>query len=228
MPYDANLVLRGAVSGTYTNLVNGDSAATTIAQNGDGNYVVDLGVHGTVALGLDCIIVLHDQPTAYTNYADFIIQDSDHLSDGWQSLLTFPTIYAYMIEIVVVAITAFVATDIGLVLDGGGSGDSGIIREFSRKLLAVGGTGKMFIEMQASGDLYDTTNDTVDANSGTGDGTQIGIGRAVQSPLTLVRRFSTPKRYVRLAGAAPDGGDFGDVDILITGSQHNHVNNLYR
>ncbi len=225
MPYDANLVLRGQYSGAYVDLVNGDSAATTIAVNSDGNYVVDLGVHGTGVLGLDCIIILHDQPTTYTNYADFIIQDSNHLSDGWQSLLTFPRVYAYMREIIVTATTAYVATDIGQACASGGY--DGLIREFSRKLLTNGGTGKIFVEMQDSGDTY-ATSVSVTTTGGTGAGDMIGIGRVVQTPLTLIRRFSTPRRYVRLAGAAPDGGNFGDVDILITGSQHNHVNNLYR
>ena len=228
MPYDANLVLRGKVGGVYVDLDSSDAAPTTIAGNDDGNFVVDLGVHGTGALGLDCVIVLHDQPTTYTNLADFVIEDSDHLGDGWQSLLTFPRIYAYMYEIIVTATTAFVATDIGLVCTATTDTATGVIREFSRKLLTNGATGKVFVEMQDSGDVYATAGDVITATAGTGVGTQVGVGRAVQSPLTLVRRFSTPKRYIRLGADAPDGGNFGAVDVLVTGSQHNHVNNLYR
>ncbi len=225
MPYDANLVLRGKVGGVYVDLDSSDAAPTTIAGNDDGNYVVDLGVHGTGALGLDCVIVLHDQPTTYANYADFVIEDSDHLSDGWQSLITFPRVYAYMREIIVTATTAYVATDIGQACASGGY--DGLIREFSRKLLTNGGTGKIFVEMQDSGDTY-ATSVSVTTTGGTGAGDMVGVGRVVQTPLTLVRRFSTPKRYIRLGADAPDGGNFGDVDILVTGSQHNHVNNLYR
>lgn len=228
MAFDANLVLRGKYDSAYVDLDSSDAVAdsTTVA-NADGNLIVDLGEHGTPAIGLDCIVILHDQPTTYTNYADFVIEDSDQLTDGWQSLLTFPRVYAYMRELVVTAVVAFVATDIGLVLTAG-SGDTGILREFSRKLLTVGETGKMFVEMQDAGDAYATVNDTVDAAEGTGDGTMIGIGRVIQTPLTMVRRFSTPKRYIRLGADAPNGGNFGDVDVLVTGSQHNHVNNLYR
>lgn len=237
MPYDKNLILRGKYGATladaaYVDLDSSDSAATSLASattgagNDDGNSVVDLYDHGTGVLGMDCVIILHDQPTTYQNYADFVIEDSDHLTDGWQSLLTFPTIYAYMVEVVCTATVAFIGTDIGLVFTQ--SGNEGIIREFSRKLLTIGGTGKVFVEMQDSGDAYATANQTVVATSGTGEATMVGAGRAVQSPLTMVRRFSTPKRYIRLGADAPDGGNFGDVDVLVTGSQHNHVNNLYR
>ena len=229
MPYDANLVLRGPVAGTYVDLDAADAAATTIAQNGDGNYVVDLGPHGTGAKGMDCVIVLHDQPTTYTNLADFLIEDSDHLSDGWQTLLSFPRVFAYMREVICTTTTAFIATDIGLVFTASGVGtDTGILREFSRKLLTVGGTGKCFVEMQDANDTYANSGDTLSATAGTGIGTQIGLGRVIQTPLTLARRFSTPKRYIRLGADAPDGGNFGAVDVLATGSQHNHVNNLYR
>ena len=166
MAFDANLIIRGAVSGTYVDLDSGDLAATTIAQNGDGNYVVDLGVHGSSALGLDCVVILHDQPTTYQNYADFLIEDSDHLSDGWQTLLSFPRLYAYMREVICTATTAFIATDIGLVFTE--SGNEGIIREFSRKLLTNGETGKVFVEMQDSGDTYATTGASLVVTSGTG------------------------------------------------------------
>ena len=226
MPFDADLVLRGPVSGAYVDLDSSDLAATTIAQNGDGNYVVDLGAGGTGSLGLECVIILHDQPTTYTNLADFVIEDSDHLTDGWESLLTFPRLYAYMREIIVVPTTNFVATDIGLVADATGVGnDSGIIRQFSRNLL-TGLSGKMWIEMQDSGDTYANSGDTITATSGTGIGTQQGVGRVIQTPLIMVRRFSTPKRYVRLGADAPDGGNFGDVDVLLTYRQYHHVNNL--
>ena len=231
MPYDANLVLRGAVSGTYVDLDSGDLAAVLLTQNADGNYVVDLGDHGTPASGLDCVIILHDQATDYTNYADFVIEDSDHLGDGWQSLLTFPRIYAYMRELTVISTTAYVATDIGLVCDGTSSGDVGVIREFSRKLLTLGATGKIFVEMQSSGDAYDSSGESLTTTAGTGAGTLVGVGRVPtwsSGGLTIVRRFSTPKRYIRLGADAPNAGNFGDVDILVTNSQHNHVNNLYR
>ncbi len=228
MPYDANLVLRGPVSGTYVDLDSSDSAATAIAQNADGNYVVDLGEHGTPANGMDLVIVQHDQATTYTNFADYVIEDSDHLSDGWQSLLTFPRVYAYMREVIVTATVAFVATDIGLVFTE--TGNEGIIREFSRKLLTVGGVGKVFVEMQDSGDTYASSGATVVATSGTGQATMVGVGRVPSwvAGVIMVRRFSTPKRYLRLGADAPDGGNFGAVDVLVTGSQHNHVNNLYR
>jgi len=241
MPYDANLVLRGKYGATvaaaaYVDLDSSDAAATglavasTVSFNDDGNSVVDLGDHGTGPLGMDCIIIQHDQATSYTNYADYVIEDSDHLAGGWQSLLTFPRVYAYIIELTLTCTTAYVpSTDIGQVATE--TSDVGVIRAISRKLLTVGGIGKLFVEMQGSGDLYDTADQAVTTTTGTGAGTMIGVGRVPNwssGGLTMVRRFSTPKRYIRLGADAPNGGNFGDVDVLVTGSQHNHVNNLYR
>ncbi len=227
MPFDADLVLRGQVSGAYVDLDASDAAPTSLTRNDDGNAVVDLGAGGTGSLGLECVIILHDQPTTYQNFADFVIEDSDHLTDGWESLLTFPRLYAYMREIIVVPTTAFVATDIGLVADATGVGnDSGIIRQFSRNLLTNGLSGKMWIEMQDAGDTYVNSGDTITATAGTGVGTQQGAGRVILTPLIFVRRFSTPKRYVRLGADAPDGGNFGDVDVMLTYRQYTHINNL--
>ena len=227
MPFDANLILRGLYGGAYVDLDTNDDAPTTIAANADGNACVDLLDHGTGALGLDCIVILHDQPTDYQDTCDIVVCDSDHLAAGWATILTFPRLYAYMREVIVTATTAFTAAgDIGQVLADTGT-SAGIIREFSRKLLAVGGTGKVFVEMQTNADTYPTNADTLTSVGG-GVGTQVGIGRVIYMPRTLVRRFSTPKRYIRPTCTVSATGNFGDVDILVTGSQHNHVNNLYR
>ncbi|KKK95436.1 hypothetical protein LCGC14_2672840, partial [marine sediment metagenome] len=47
------------------------------------------------------------------------------------------------------------------------------------------------------------SGDTITATAGTGVGTQQGAGRVILTPLIFVRRFSTPKRYVRLGADAP-------------------------
>ena len=231
MPFDANLILRGLYGGAYVDLITTDAAPTTIAANANGNAVVDLLDHGTGALGMDCIVILHDTPTTYMDTCDIVVCDSDHITDGWQTVLSFPRLYCYMREVIVTATTAFLGTDIGLVFTATGVGtDTGVLREFSRKLLTVGGTGKCWVEMQDAGDTYANAGDTVTCTAGTGIGTvQVGgIGRVIQTPRTLVRRFSTPKRYIRPTNTVSATGNFGDVDILVTGSQHNHVNNLYR
>lgn len=230
MPYDENLILKGKYSGAYVDLDTNDADATSLTVNDDGNLVVDLGPAGTGAKGLDCVVILHDVPVTYQDTCDIVIQDSDHLTDGWQDLLSFPRLYCYMREVIVTATTAFVATDIGLVATLTTGLDTGIIREFSRKLLAIGGTGKMWIEMQDAGDTYDSAADIISATAGTGVGLTVGVSRIIQTPLTLVRRFSTPKRYIRCATTVTvvTTGNFGDVDILVTGSQHCHINNLYR
>jgi len=239
MAYDANLVLRGKYGTTpaYVDLVTGDAAPTTVLSvtdagvasgiNSSGNSVVDLGPIGTGVLGLDCVVILHDTPTTYKDTCDIVIQDSEHLTDGWQNLLSFPRLYCYMREVIVTATTAFIGTDIGLVFTATTSGDTGIIREFSRNLLVVGGTGKCWVEMQDAGDTYATNGVAVACTTGTGRGTIVAVGRVIQTPLIMVRRFSTPKRYIRCSNTVSTTGNYGDVDILVTGSQHSHVNNLY-
>ena len=152
MPYDANLVLRGLYGGAYVDLDENDAAATSLTVNDDGNVVVDLLDHGTGALGLDCVVIMHDQPTTYQDTCQIVVCDSDHLTDGWATILTFPLVYAYMREVIVTATTAFVGTDIGLVFTATTGTDTGILRQFSRKLLTVGGTGKCWVEMQDAGD----------------------------------------------------------------------------
>jgi len=228
MPYDANLVLRGHYAGAYVDLDENDAVATSPTVNSDGNGVVDLGVAGSGALGLDCIVLLHDDPTTYLDTCDIIIQDSDHLTDGWQNLLSFPRLYCYMREVLVTdAATAFLGTDIGLVLTATANGAVGNIREISRNLLVKNAAGKIFVEMTGAGDTYATVGDTLTATAGTGVGIQGAAARRIQTMVTLVRRFSTPKRYIRCSITVSAGGNFGDVDILVTGSQHSHVNNLY-
>ena len=231
MPFDANLVLRGEYGGAMVDLDNADATPTSLTMNDDGNVCVDLGVHGTAAQGLDVVVIFEDTVTTYTDTLDIQICDSDQLTDGWELAIEFPRVYCYMRELVVTATTAFLATDIGLVLTATGGGDTGIIRQISRDLLTVGGVGKIFIEMQDAGDTYATDGDTVTATAGTGVGTLVGVGRVPGwglIPQTMVRRLSTPKRYIRCTNTVSAGGNYGAVHIMATNSQHNPVNNLLR
>lgn len=237
MPFDANLVLRGPLAtGAYSDLVTGDTSAVSLDINSDGNKVIDLGPHGTGAKGIDIVVILHDTFIDYR--ATLVVQvcDSDHVAGGWELNLEFPTLYPHTREIICTATTGFVAaaanTDFGVALvDTGTGGMAGLIRAFSRKLLTVGGVGKIWVAMQDLNDTYPTNADTL-TSAGTGIATQIGASRLIQqNGFTMVRRMSTPRRYIRCTAVATDGAitaNFGDVDILATGSQHNHVNNLYR
>jgi len=230
MPFDANLVLRGEYGGAMVDLDENDVTPTSLTMNADGNVCVDLGPHGTAAQGLDVVVIFEDTVTDYQDTLDIQICDSDQLTDGWELAIEFPRVYCYMRELVVTAVTAFVATDIGLVLTAG-DGDTGIIRQLSRELLTVGGVGKIFVEMQDAGDTYATDGDTVDAATGTGDGTLVGVGRVPGwglTPQTMVRRLSTPKRYIRCTNTVSAGGNFGAVHIMATNAQHNPVNNLLK
>ena len=227
MPYDAKMILRGKYSSAYVNLDESDVAPTSLTVNSDGNVCIDLGVSGTGPKGLDCILILHDQPTTYADTLTASICDSDHLDGGWQTVMYYPVLYAYMRELVVTATVAFDASDdYGQVLTASGGGDTGVIREISRNLMTIGGVGKIWVEMADAGDTYATENDTL-TSAVTGEATMIGTGRVIQTPRTMVRRFSTWKRYIRPTLTVSAGGDFGDVDMLVTDSQHSHVNNLY-
>lgn len=227
MAYDADLVLRGQYSSAYVDLVTGDTAPTTETVEAGGNVVVDLGAGGADMRGLDCVVILHDTPTTYQDTCDIVIQDSHHVAAGYQAVLTFPRLYCYMRELIVTATTAFVAGDIGQVLTATISLDTGVIREFSRELLTVGGIGKMWVEMQDAADTYATSGVTL-SSAVTGVGTLTVVGRVIQTPLIMVRRFSTPKRYIRCSITVSATGNWGDVDILVTGAQHSHKDNLYR
>lgn len=233
MPFDANLVLRGYYGTTgFIDCEPSDTQATTIARNSKGNAVVDLGDRGTGIQGMDCVVIFGIETcTDYQDTLEITIEDSDHLTDGWHTLLSFPTQYCYMRELIITATVAFIGTDIGLVATASGGGDVGVIREFSRKLLTVGGVGKMWVEMQSDTDTYATSGDTITATSGGGGyGTMVGVGRVPPSwgltPHSLVRRFSTPKRYLRSLCTVSDGGNFKHVNIYITGSQSHGINNL--
>ncbi len=241
MPYDANLVLRGPYSATpavpsslaYSDLVTGDTAPTSLTRNSDGNVVIDLGPHGTGALGLDIVVIFHDTFVDYRATLVVQIDDSDHIAGGWELNLEFPTLYPHTREIHATATTAFTAATVfGVDLTDTDTGAmDGHVIAFSRELLNIGGTGKIWAAMQDAGDTYPLNGDTL-TSDGTGIATQIGASRLIQlNGFTMVRRLSTPRRYIRCTLVATNGAataNFGDVDILATGSQHNHVNNLYR
>jgi hypothetical protein len=231
MPYDENLILRGPYGGAMVDLDENDASPTSLTVNADGNVVIDLGDLGTDVRGMDCVVSFKDTVTTYQDTLDIVICDSDHLLDGWQTNLAFPRVYCYMRERIVTATTAFVGTDIGLVFTGTTSGDVGVLREFSRNLLTVGGIGKCFVEMQSAGDTYASSGETVTCTAGTGVGTMIGVARVPSwglIPQTMSRRFSTNKRYIRCTNTVSAGGNFGDVSIFVTNSQHHWINNLLR
>lgn len=240
MPYDANLVLRGPYgdNGAYTNVIVNDVVPITLAGTTavNGNHVVDLGPHGTGAKGVDIVVIFHDTFTDEEPTLDVQVCDSDHIDGGWELNQEFPRLYPCTREIIGVATVAWTAiADIGNfavdLVNTTAGGMLGHIIAFSRELLVIGGVGKIWIAMQGVGDTY-PNNGNVLTSDGGGAVTQIGASRLIQqNGFTMVRRLSTPRRYIRPTFIALDEGgtaDFGHVDMLVTGSQHNHVNNLYR
>uniref|UniRef100_A0A6M3JUY1 Uncharacterized protein n=1 Tax=viral metagenome TaxID=1070528 RepID=A0A6M3JUY1_9ZZZZ len=226
MPFDSELILRGQYEGAYVDLDTNDVAPTSLTVNDDGNVCIDLGNPGTDGRGLDCFLQFHDVCTTYQDTLTAQICDSDHLLDGWHTLMVFPIIYCYMREVIVTATTAFVGTDLDLVFTATTGTDTGVLREFSRELLTVGGIGKCWIEMQDAGDTYATLGDIVTCTAGTGVGTITKIGRVIEPWKQMVRRFSTYKRYIRPTLTVSATGNYGDVDMFVTDRQHQFPNRL--
>ena len=213
MTYDANLVLKNGLVALDEN----DVAATTIAANADGNHVVDLKKTGLT--GLDAVLILPTQPTTYADTLTFAIQASNHLTDGWETIAQAPIIYAYMMEMMCTATTAFVSTDIGLVLTATTDTATGTLRYFDPALLAIGGYGRIIIEMNDAGDVYATAGDVLTATAGTGVGLQGAAAWHTPPggvPGCFVVRFATDKRYVRSLTTVSAGGAYGLASIFLT------------
>lgn len=223
MAFDANLVLRdGSVD-----LDNSEAVSTSITANADGAKCIDLGT--TVRTRGDSEGIIHLTaslilPTAPTTYADtlaVVIQQSDNLGFGWETLASFPTLYTYTRLLSVKVVTAFAAGDIGKVLTGATTGDTGEIRWMHPDLLTVGKTANMIITMQAAGDVFDDDDEVVDAAAGTGDGTMNGIAVVEDKPRlggsnTHIRAFGVTKRYLRGQLTASAGSNFGKAHLLLS------------
>jgi len=223
MVFDANLVLRdGSVD-----LDNGEAAVISTTINDDGAKVIDLNTttrprgNAEGVIHLTATLVL---PTAPTTYADTLavhIQQSDYVSYGWETIASFPTLYAYTRLLKVLVVTAFAAADIGTVLLGGTTGDQAVIQWMHPDLLTIGKTAYMIVAMAAADDLFDDVDEAVDATAGTGDGTMVGAAVVetkprLGGPNTFTRAFGVTKRYLRQSITASGGSNFGKVSLLLS------------
>ncbi len=218
MALDANLILRGGAS--VTALDASEAAPVALTLSADGGYCLD--VRKTGKHGLWAVAYFPTKPTSYTHTVTLLVQDSEHLAAGWETIATFPIVYAMCMEMFCTATTAFTAAAIGQVIvatTDSGAG-TGVVRYYDRALEAIGGYGKIIISMADSADDYSTAGDTLTmGGSGVGAGTQGAV--AVLSPPpsgfpgVLAVHFSTQKKYVRCYGV-PTGGDFGLVEIYLT------------
>jgi hypothetical protein len=215
MPFDDELKL---IDGTIALDPTSDAAIASLTRDAYGKVVVDIKKTGQN--GLFAVLICPTAPTTYQDTLATAIQHSNQVEDGWEDLAVFPTLYAYMREVFVTTTTAFVGTDIGLVLTAttDSASDGGIIIDFDRALLTLGATGKLLVEMSDANDDYSTSGDIVTATSGTGVGTISPAGAATsqRSYGIYVVRFQTNRRYIRPNLTVSSGGSWGLVSLLVT------------
>ena len=100
MPFDDDLVL---IDGTATLGPTTDTAATSTTRNADGAVVLDIKKTGTK--GLVAVMVCPTAPTTYADTLTGLIQHSNHISTGWETVASFPVLYD--VEYVVASQTMF-------------------------------------------------------------------------------------------------------------------------
>ncbi len=224
MPYDAELVLRdGSVD-----LENSESVATSVDANDDGAKCVDLGwttrPRGDAegSMRLSAVLILPSAPTTYTDTLTVVIQQSDSLGFGWETIADFSTMYAFTRLVTIAVTTAFVAGDISKVLTGDSTGDTGEIRWMHPDLLIVGKTARAIVTMQGSDDVFDNATEGLTvAGGGAGIGTMSGVaiveGRPqLGGPNTHIRSFDIRKRYIRGQLTASGSSNFGKASLFLT------------
>jgi hypothetical protein len=215
MPFDEELVL---IDGSVALDPTSDAAIASLTRDAYGKVVIDLKKTG--GKGLVAVLICPSAPTTYADTLSAAIQHSNQAEDGWEDLATFPTLYAYMREVWCTSTTAFVGTDIGLVLTAttDSASDGGVIIDFDRSLLTVGGNGKILVQMSDANDDYSTAGDTLTATSGTGVGTQgvAGVATARRSYGVYVVRFQTNRRFIRPNVTVSSGGAWGYTSMYLT------------
>ena len=214
--FDDALILKdGSVA-----LDENDVAAILLTINSDGNYAVDISK--TSNAGLYAVMICPSAPTTYADTLTATIQHSHHFTDGWENVAAFPVLKALVRYVEVTATTAFLSSDIGLVLTAttDSASDGGIILDFDKALLTVGGKGTMLVQMSDANDDYSTAGDIVTATAGTGVGTitAAGVLTKQRSYGMYVVRFATERQYVRSQTTVSAGGSWGLTEIYLTNS----------
>lgn len=223
MAYDALGML---IDGTIVLSPTTDVAAISLTRNATyGCAAIDLRKTGEK--GLCAVMTCPLKPTTYADTLTMVIEQSDILGEPtglgtWETVASFPIVYALLREMEVTATTAFVAADIGAVIAAttDSASDAGVMLWFDPALLAIDGVGKMVVQMSDANDDYSTAGDTL-TSADTGVGTQT-LASTV-SPLTSAGipgvyavRFQATKRYLRAKPTVSTGGSFGLVSVLLT------------
>lgn len=214
MPFDADLILRDGLVDLDAN----EAAAVATTVNADGAYALDL--KKTAVKGMAAVIVLPTAPTTYADTLAVSIQESDHVDGDYKTIASFPTLYAMMRRIKASAsVAAAVIGDIGQVLTGGTTTDTGEIRFIEEALYTLNGKGYIYVTMQGADDLFDDDDEAI-TSAGTFSGVVDGEAAVVSTFLSganfYVCRFASNKRYIRGLFTASAGSNFGKVFCGLT------------
>jgi len=229
MAFDALTVLRGKYGDSYVNLETSEVVAVALAANSDGACVVDLKKTGKK--GLAAVLVC---PTrAALDYEDTLtvtIEESDHLDRGWETVMAFPVIYAFLMKLKVKCTTAYIPSDIGKAAVEATSLDAGLLVSYGAELEAADGIGYIVVRQDDVDSLFNNTDAAISTTGGTGAATEVGVAEKgfipdggsdyePGTPGTYVRRFTSNKRYIRGKYVASATSNFGKVQCLIGDDQ---------
>ena len=222
MVFDNELVLR---DGTVA-LVTGEAAPTSLSLV-SGARCLDLG--GTVrprgeTEGVRNMVVVLVLPTApTTTYADtliVLIAESDNLTFGYNTLATFGTYYSFTRMLPVIVITPFVAGDLGDLVDGDDTRDTGNIRWMHPDLGTVGANTFMIVTMVDGSDEFDDVDERL-SGPGTGVADMRAIGFVetkprLSGPNTFFRTISPTKKYLQATLTVAGASNWGGVELMLT------------
>lgn len=213
MAFDELGILRGKYTTAVIDLEPTEAAAVSLTVNSDGAKCLD--IRQTGAKGLAAVMVVPAEATTYADTLTAIIEASNALDRGWETIAAFPVLHALMRKIKVIATTAFVAADIAQNIVEGTTSGAGLLLAFDDALLAIDGVGYCLFSMIDSADLFDSLTETV-TSAGTGVGTEQGeLGLVVPVVGVSIARFATDKRYIRGKYTVSTGGNFGKVEVMV-------------
>jgi hypothetical protein len=214
MPFDSLLILRDGTVDLDPNEV----VAISTTRNADGSVVLDLKETGVK--GLAAVMILPTAPTTYADTLTVHIQESDALAGSYVTIASFPVLYTYVRKIPASAsVAAAVEADIGQVLTGGTTGDTGVIIAIDNSLFTLNGTGYIYVAMAGADDLFDNTSEAITSAS-TFSGVVNGAASTTSvehgAPNTYIVRFSSTKRYIRGSYTVSAGGNFKKAFVGLT------------
>jgi hypothetical protein len=209
MNFDAEMLLRDGL----VDLDASEAVAISLTRNADGAVALDL--RKTAAKGMAAVMILPSAPTTYADTLTALIQQSDALEGNWETIAAFPVLSALLWKVPSLAsVAAAVEADLGKLLTGGSTGDTGAIVHIDPALYALNGEGFITVSQVDIGDVFDNTSEAITAATGTFSGVVNGVAGSVAvqvGPGIYVARFAATKQYLRGKYTVSAGGNFGKV-----------------